>query len=260
MSARTVLIVDDEPLIAQLYARAIKAAGFDTIVADDGESALKIILKNPPALLISDVNMPGLDGLQMLAWLQTRRLKKFPAFLLSGDDDVLVLTAGLAAGADDFLIKGMPFSAVQARAKFWLSSPFTGLPDHVRAQATETFLATPEQRRPAARLHHVPARIATRVRFVLEDLMAAVPFNFGGTEADILRYLGVLEGVSHTATAQDGIAQLRLPDIWLSTTASISAKYPALSLDILAPYFRDISAYVQNPTFRHARDTLTIRF
>jgi DNA-binding response OmpR family regulator len=260
MTPPKVLIVDDEPLIATLYARAITAAGFTPVVAHDGEQALEIILEAPPALLISDVNMPGLDGLQMLAWLQTRRLKKFPAFLLSGDDDVLVLTAGLAAGADDFIIKGMPFSAVQARAKFWLSSPFITLPDHVRAQARETFLSMPEQRRPAARLHHVPARITTRVRFVMDDLLAAIPHDFGESEADILRYLGALDGVSYYATAQDGLAQLRLPDIWLETTAALALKFPNLSPDRLAPYFADFATHSQNPTFRHARDTLTIRF
>jgi DNA-binding response OmpR family regulator len=251
-----VLIADDEPLVAQLYARAIAAIGLTPKVVGDGQSALAAIIESAPDLLITDINMPELDGLQVLTWLNARKVKKFPAIMLSGDDDVNVLRAGLAAGADDFIIKGMAFSIIQARTKFWLGTGLEGLPPHMRATALSALEATPDLRRPAARLNNLPARITQRVQMVMDDMLSAVPENFGNNRATLLRYLGVLDRVTELSIANDGLAQLRRLDIMADVTASIALHRPQFNAAQMFALLENLDAVIDRPTFEFARDSL----
>ncbi len=255
MSAR-VLIADDEPLVAKLYARAIAAIGFEPLVVGDGQTALRAILDQAPSLLITDINMPELDGLQMLTWLGTRKMKSFPVIMLSGDDDVNVLRAGLAAGADDFIIKGMAFSVIQARATFWLGCGLDGLPQQMREAALASLEATPDVRRPAARLNTLPARIAHRVQLVMTDMLSAVPPDFGSTRAGRVRFLGVLDRVTELTVASDGLAQVRRLDIMAEVTAAIAEKFPYFSVADMFATLGALDPKIDRPTYDYARNSL----
>jgi CheY-like chemotaxis protein len=253
-----VLIADDEPLIAQLYARAIAALGLTPIIASDGDAALAEIMKSPPDLLITDINMPELDGLQVLTWLTARKIKKFPCLMLSGDDDVHVLRAGLAAGADDFIIKGMAFSVIQSRVTFWLGTGLEGLPQTIRESAMTALAQTPDVRRPAARLNNLPPRIAQRVHIVVEDMLSTVPADFGSTRAGQLRYLGVLDRVTELAVASDGLAHLRRLDIMQRVTDMLAGQLPDLSARTLFDTLKSLHPVVDRPTYDYARETLNL--
>ncbi len=256
MSVPIVLIADDEPLVAQLYARAISALGLTPLVVGDGQSALAEIVKSPPNILITDINMPELDGLQMLTWLNARKIKKFPAIMLSGDDDVNVLRAGLAAGADDFIIKGMAFSVIQSRVRFWLDTGLDGLPQPHRESALAALEQTPDMRRPAARLNNLPSRIAQRVQLVMEDMLAAVPADFGAGHTSQVRFLGVLERVTELTVASDGLAQLRRLDVMASATSALSVHYPHFSAGQMFTLLKTLDPVVDRPTYEHARSSL----
>jgi CheY-like chemotaxis protein len=251
-----VLIADDEPLIAKLYARAIAALGLTPVIAGDGEAALAAIMTSPPDMLITDINMPELDGLQVLTWLTARKIKKFPCLMLSGDDDISVLRAGLAAGADDFIIKGMAFSVIQSRVTFWLGTGLEGLPHHIRESAIAALEETPDVRRPAARLNNLPPRITQRVQIVVEDMLAHVPADFGGTRAGQLRYLGVLDRVTELAVASDGLAHLRRLDIMQQVTDTLSRQFPDFSAAVLFETLKGLHPVVDRATYDYARETL----
>ena len=111
---RMVLIVDDDPHIRQLLVFAFHKAGLDTIEAGDGEEALVQVERRSPDLVLLDINMPRMDGLEVCRKL--RASSDVPIFFLSSRDDEIDRVLGIELGGDDYVVK--PFSPrdVVARA------------------------------------------------------------------------------------------------------------------------------------------------
>jgi DNA-binding response OmpR family regulator len=103
---KTILVVDDEPKIATLARDYLEHAGFAVLTAGDGPSALTTIRQRRPDLVVLDLGLPGLDGLDVTREL--RRSSTIPIVMLTARDDELDKLLGLELGADDYLTK--PFS------------------------------------------------------------------------------------------------------------------------------------------------------
>jgi len=103
---KTILVVDDEPKIATLARDYLEHAGFSVLTAADGPSALTAIRQRRPDLVVLDLGLPGLDGLDVTREL--RRDSTIPIVMLTARDDELDKLLGLELGADDYLTK--PFS------------------------------------------------------------------------------------------------------------------------------------------------------
>jgi len=102
----TVLIVDDEPLIVDLARDYLEHAGFEVLTAHDGEDALSTARDRRPDLVVLDLGLPGIDGLDVTREL--RRDSEIPIVMLTARDDELDRVLGLELGADDYITK--PFS------------------------------------------------------------------------------------------------------------------------------------------------------
>ncbi len=102
----TVLIVDDEPKIVRLVADYLERAGFGVRTARSGEEALMRARTEPPDLVILDLGLPGIDGLDVTRSL--RRSGDLPIIMLTARDDETDKLIGLELGADDYVTK--PFS------------------------------------------------------------------------------------------------------------------------------------------------------
>jgi signal transduction histidine kinase len=110
-----ILVVEDNPDMRQ-YLVKLLAPHYDVEAARDGEAALKAALSRPPALVLSDVIMPGLDGMALLRALRSHPLTHaVPVVLLSAQAGDEVVLEGLGGGADDYLRK--PFSARELLAR-----------------------------------------------------------------------------------------------------------------------------------------------
>ena len=103
---RTILVVDDEPRIVELARDYLEHAGFRVIAAADGPSALEVARRDRPDLVVLDLGLPGLDGLDVTKSL--RREGTIPIVMVTARDDELDKLLGLELGADDYLTK--PFS------------------------------------------------------------------------------------------------------------------------------------------------------
>jgi DNA-binding response OmpR family regulator len=103
---KTILVVDDEPKIATLARDYLEHAGFAVLTAGDGQSALATIRQRRPDLVVLDLGLPGMDGLDLTREL--RRDSTIPIVMLTARDDELDKLLGLELGADDYLTK--PFS------------------------------------------------------------------------------------------------------------------------------------------------------
>ncbi|MHB8878793.1 MAG: response regulator transcription factor [Myxococcaceae bacterium] len=102
----SILVVDDDPRLREVVRFALTQAGFETEEAADGRAALQKIAAALPALVVLDITMPELDGLEVCR--EVRRQHKVPIIFLSSRDDEVDRIVGLELGADDYLTK--PFS------------------------------------------------------------------------------------------------------------------------------------------------------
>lgn len=113
---RKIMVLDDEPKIRLLLSIALKKAGFDVVEAIDGSDALDKIYQEQPHLIISDINMPNMDGWEF-CWNLRRdeALKEIPLIFLTTRSEVPDRIRGLESGADDFISK--PFNAIELVAR-----------------------------------------------------------------------------------------------------------------------------------------------
>jgi len=105
-----ILVADDDRLTARFLHSLLSAKGYDVAVADDGEQALELVATHHPDLILSDMVMPYLDGMDLLRTLRGDvRHARIPIILLSLKDREEDIVAGLEGGADDYVVK--PFNA-----------------------------------------------------------------------------------------------------------------------------------------------------
>jgi two-component system response regulator ResD len=111
----TVLVVDDEPTITEVVARYLERAGYRTRVAADGQRAIEMATSQRPDLVLLDLMLPGLDGLEVMRRLRELDRDRIAVILLTAKGDESDRVIGLRLGADDYVVK--PFSPAELVAR-----------------------------------------------------------------------------------------------------------------------------------------------
>jgi two-component system OmpR family response regulator len=111
-----ILIVDDEAGVRELLKDALKLAGFETQVANDGMSALTALRSYTPDIMIIDINMPLMDGFELVERLR-KNGNDVPVLMLSARADRVDITRGLTIGADDYVVKPFGLEELVLRLK-----------------------------------------------------------------------------------------------------------------------------------------------
>jgi two-component system, OmpR family, response regulator ResD len=109
----SILVVDDEPTITDVVSRYLARAGYSTRVASDGPDALRIAGESRPDLVVLDLMMPGMDGLEVMRRL--REHERVSVILLTAKGEHTDRIIGLRLGADDYVVK--PFSPAELVAR-----------------------------------------------------------------------------------------------------------------------------------------------
>jgi adenylate cyclase len=131
-----ILIVDDNETNRDILVTRLKANGYRTLQAADGEEALKAATQHRPDLVLLDVMMPNLDGLETCRRLKSRGEEPFtPVILVTARTATEDIVAGLDAGADEYLTKPIDQAALVARVRSVLR--IKALHDQVQAQAAD---------------------------------------------------------------------------------------------------------------------------
>jgi two-component system phosphate regulon response regulator PhoB/two-component system alkaline phosphatase synthesis response regulator PhoP len=115
-----ILVADDDEQVRDLVAFKLSMAGYHTITADNGSTALHLVQKEQPDMVILDVVMPGMDGLSVCYELHSSAATaQIPVLMLSGRSRQVDIDLGLTVGADDYLVK--PFNPAELiRRVRWL--------------------------------------------------------------------------------------------------------------------------------------------
>lgn len=112
---KTILIVDDEQKIVDLLVHNLTREGYNTIEANDGQTAVDIALEKRPDLILLDVMLPRMDGLTVCK--KIKNAYNVPILMVSAKDDELDKIVGLELGADDYITKPFSVREVVARVK-----------------------------------------------------------------------------------------------------------------------------------------------
>ena len=111
----SVLVVDDEPTIVEIFGSYLERAGFAVERAMDGPEALRLAELHRPDLVVLDLMLPGLDGIEVLRRLHERPGRRVAVILLTARGEESDRLAGLRHGADDYVVK--PFSPAELVAR-----------------------------------------------------------------------------------------------------------------------------------------------
>ena len=202
MTQQRILVVDDEPAVRTSLERALRMAGYDVQLAEDGERALDVLAAGRHDAVVLDVAMPGVDGLQVC-----RRLReagdRTAVLMLTARDAVDDRVAGLDAGADDYLVKPFALRELMARLRALLRrNLLPPTPDPVLELADLTMDVTAHEVRRGDRQIDL-----TRTEFALLELLLQHPgqvltrstifervwgYDFGATSNTLGVYVGYL--------------------------------------------------------------------
>ncbi|HNZ01322.1 MAG TPA: response regulator transcription factor [Anaerolineaceae bacterium] len=112
-----ILIIEDDDAIVRVLRRSLSLEGFDVESAGDGETGLALALENRPDLVILDLMLPGMDGLEVCRRLRTSTSGNTPILMLTARDTVPDRIQGLDAGADDYIVKPFDLDELAARIR-----------------------------------------------------------------------------------------------------------------------------------------------
>jgi DNA-binding response OmpR family regulator len=112
-SMTTILVVDDEPIVRDVVVRYLQREGYDTLEAGDSLRAQELLREQEPSLVVLDLMLPGMDGVQLCQWIRGR--SELPVIMLTARAEEADRIVGLELGADDYVTK--PFSPRELAAR-----------------------------------------------------------------------------------------------------------------------------------------------
>jgi phosphate regulon transcriptional regulator PhoB len=140
MSKTRILVIEDEPAIAEGIVYNLRREGYDVARASDGEAGLAEARRLRPHLVLLDLMLPGLSGIEVCQAL--RRESSIPVIMLTARDTETDKVVGLTVGADDYITKPFSMAELQARVKAVLRRASVAPPASDRLEAGDVVLDT----------------------------------------------------------------------------------------------------------------------
>ena len=161
-----ILLVDDNPVQRRLYGDVLSTQGYSVFAAGNVKEAEQFLLGNLPSLIILDIMMPEIDGIEACHRFRKTLGERVPILFLTAADTMNVVLAAMKAGGDDYIVKSGSLTNLLERVKHWRHAGHVNLPErrakvlaYLRARGTS---ASPVKSVPdAASLHANPTTIAS---------------------------------------------------------------------------------------------------
>ena len=127
-----VLVVDDEPMVRDVVVKYLEHAGFETLEAQDGLAAQRLLEREMPAAVVLDLMMPRMNGLELCRWIRAR--SDVPVIMLTALGEEADRIVGLELGADDYVTKPFSPRELAVRVKAVVRRATTGAPKAERIE------------------------------------------------------------------------------------------------------------------------------
>lgn len=137
MSKGLVIVVEDDPTIRRIYSAGLGKAGYTVLAAPTGEEGVALLSQHRPKVVILDVNLPGIDGIEVCRRSRSLAGGGAPVIFITTNDSVEVLHQCIDAGGDDFLVKGGPVRALLERVTYWARNGGRGMNEAQRKRILE---------------------------------------------------------------------------------------------------------------------------
>ena len=202
---QTVLVVDDEPTILEVVSGYLSRAGFEVDTAADGPAAIAGAMRNPPDLIVLDLMLPEINGLEVMRILREVERLDSAVILMTSKSEESDRLVGLRRGADDYVVK--PFSPAELVARVEAVLRRTAAEDESVADPIEVgeLVIDPSSRRVTKRGEEVPL---TQLEFDLLEFLASRPGQAFSRDQLMERVWGS-ENFSDTGTVTVHVRRLR---------------------------------------------------
>jgi DNA-binding response OmpR family regulator len=119
VSKGLVVVVEDDAHIRRIYDSGLTELGFTVLTASDGEDGLSLLSQHEPRVVVLDINLPGIDGIEVCRRSRALKSGSAPVIFITANDDLEILHQCVEAGGDDFIVKGGPVRAMLERVAYW---------------------------------------------------------------------------------------------------------------------------------------------
>ncbi len=120
MASGLVLLIEDDPYQQKLYTRALESAGYTVAVGSKGEMAPRLCDLNGPRMVILDINLPGISGIETCKRIRQQYSVGVPIIFVTSTDKLEVMRECVEAGGDDFMVKGANIKGYLERVGYWM--------------------------------------------------------------------------------------------------------------------------------------------
>jgi len=252
-----ILLIDDDPLLRKLYGTALSAHDISLETASSGAEGLEWLKNGLPKLIVLDVMMPEMDGIETCRQVRQTYREPFPILFLTATDATKVVRGVLEAGGDDFVVKGSPLSDVLGRIRFWLSTPLKGLPVTIRRGAlnyADQMAGKPVNNGPKATLRYSPANPQEFIAGILAKSGVAKAGDKVHDPQVHAQILGYLVGIVGHATGVGLRQALSFPDRFSAALDLLSPETQAAAPDILPTIDRLLESAKMAHAVKRGRD------
>ncbi len=118
-AGQLILLVEDDQALSRVYAKALRDRGYIVLTAETGEQGLSLLSQHAPRLVLLDINLPGMNGIEVCRRSRGLPGANAPVIFITSNDTVDVLQQCVEAGGDDFILKGDTISALLERVNYW---------------------------------------------------------------------------------------------------------------------------------------------
>lgn len=208
MSGSTIVLAEDEHHLRRLYADYLGAHGYQVIATSDGLETLSLLHRVQPRMLLLDIIMPGMNGIETCR--RARQVVEYstPIIFITSLDYADHVKEGLEAGGDDYILKTSPLEVILERVQYWADRTARSRSERRRARALDEIKVLVEEHAMGtgeASIQWRPdPRAAALNDFLAKALSAAGP-GFGDTKEQRVYFLGYVAGVVDYEMSQAGL-------------------------------------------------------
>jgi len=254
MASGSILLADDDPLFGKIVERHLTKAGYSVMRTLSGENLISLLSVAEPTVIILDLNMPGMSGIETCQKARIRIGKTIPILFLTNVDTQEAITACLEAGGNDFIIKDKELTSLSSRVELWARRRGTARLESTRYDALFSLSGgssgnfDPENRvrillrQPAARdISDSTQKIARMTRHIIEKTAD----DFGTSEKQLRYLVGYLVGATQGwSTTVPGVKLM-----FLETIVRIMDMLPHFNDDLIEQILENWNALHKDDDF-----------